>query len=124
MVADAGDDAAKKARAKALALSLEADLVAKDATEGKKVNYGTTPTKTKNLAAPSAPKSDGGGFSLPKLGGGEKKAPAAKGEKAAPAPKTEVSSFLLMIAHPPPNLPRAPPQVHTRAHTHPPLRVR
>lgn len=86
MVADAGDDAAKKAKAKALALSLESDLVAKDAKEGKKVNYGTAPTKTKSLAAPSAP---GGGFSLPKLGGGEKKAPAAKGEKAAPAPKSE-----------------------------------
>lgn len=104
MVADAGDDAAKKAKAKALALSLQNDLVAQDAKEGKIVTYGVNPTKTKNLAfAPSASIS-GPSFSLPKLGGGEKKAPNVKGEQAAPAPKSEVSSRARLIASPHPRV--------------------
>lgn len=84
MVADAGEDAAKKAKAKALALSLENKLVEKDIAEGKKVQYGVNPAKTKNLAA--APSASGPSFSLPKLGGGEKKAAAPKEKGAAPAP--------------------------------------
>lgn len=103
MVADAGEDAAKKARAKALALSLQSDLVAKDAQEGKIVTYGVSPTKTKNLASPSAPSASisAPSFSLPKLGGGEKAAPTAQ---AAPAAKSEVSSRARLNASPHPRV--------------------
>lgn len=87
MVADAGEDAAKKAKAKALALSLQSALVEQDAKEGKIVTAGNASAsnpanaKVKQLAAPSL-----GGFSLPGGGGGSKAAPAAKAPKEAKAP--------------------------------------
>jgi hypothetical protein len=104
MVADAGEDAAKKARAKALAASLNAELQAKDLAEGKKVSIGALgvpqrPDKVKSLAAPSVPKVDWRiGFNS-----GEKKAPKVKEAKsstgevrcvqiAAPQPRSHAST--------------------------------
>lgn len=92
VLADVGDDAAKKAKAQALAASLQSDLVAAESARGKQISANKAPPKVKSLSSAAAVSAPSISFSLPKF---EKKAPAEKGAKAAPAPKSsEVSCTL------------------------------